>query len=82
MLTPSDLYARSKSPAWTGSFLFGETSLRTAVREFVSHYLRERHHQSLGNRLILPEGGDVGNKGTIHCRQRLGGMLSYYHLAA
>jgi transposase InsO family protein len=31
--------------------LFGENSLRTAVREFVAHYLRERHHQGLGNRL-------------------------------
>src|SRR3954464_4460859 len=28
--------------------LFGENSLRTAVREFVAHYLRERHHQGLG----------------------------------
>jgi len=25
--------------------LFGENSLRTAIREFVVHYLRERHHQ-------------------------------------
>ena len=30
--------------------LFGENSLRTAAREFVAHYLRERHHQGLGRR--------------------------------
>src|SRR3954469_496084 len=29
--------------------LFGERSLRTAAREFVVHYLKERHHQGLGN---------------------------------
>ena len=34
--------------------LIGEGSLRRAVREFVEHYHHERHHQGLGNRLILP----------------------------
>src|ERR671913_348281 len=34
--------------------LFGESSLRTAVQNFVAHYHRERNHQGLGNRLILP----------------------------
>ena len=61
--------------------LFGENSLRTAVREFVAHYLRERHHQGLGNRLVLPEAGEMGNKGAIRCRERLGGMLNYYYRA-
>jgi len=62
--------------------LFGEGSLRSAVREFIAHYLRERHHQGLGNRLILPEGSEADNKGAIQCRERLGGMLKYYHRAA
>jgi putative transposase len=62
--------------------LFGENSLRTGVREFVTHYLRERHHQGLGNRLILPETTPPDNKGTIRCRDRLGGMLKYYYRAA
>src|SRR4051794_10705194 len=61
---------------------FGENSLRTAVREFVAHYLRERHHQGLGNRLVIPEIGEMGSKGAIRCRERLGGMLNYYHRAA
>jgi transposase InsO family protein len=62
--------------------LFGENSLRTATREFVAHYLSERHHQGLGNRLIVPEASGVDKAGTIQCRQRLGGMLNYYHRAA
>ena len=43
--------------------LFGEDSLRTAVREFVTHYLRERPHQGLGNQLILPNVSEANNKG-------------------
>jgi putative transposase len=35
--------------------LFGEESLRTAVREFVAHYHGERNHQGLGNLLIIPD---------------------------
>jgi len=34
--------------------LFGENSLRTAVREYLAHYHAERNHQGLGNRLIVP----------------------------
>jgi transposase InsO family protein len=62
--------------------LFGENSLRTATRQFVARYLSERHHQGLGNRLIIPEASEVDKKGTIQCRQRLGGMLNYYYRAA
>jgi transposase InsO family protein len=53
--------------------LFGENSLRTATREFIMHYLSERHHQGLSNRLIIPEASEVNTDGTIQCRQRLGG---------
>ena len=35
--------------------LFGETSLRTAVQNFVAHYHSERNHQGLDNHLIQPE---------------------------
>jgi putative transposase len=62
--------------------LIGENSLRTGVREFVVHYLRERHHQGLGNRLIFPDTSPPDNKGSIQCRDRLGGMLKYYYRAA
>ena len=55
--------------------LFGERSLSRAIKEFVSHYHRERNHQGLGNQLILPEHHGAQTDGPIECRQRLGGML-------
>jgi len=62
--------------------LFGEGSLRRAVREFVAHYHLERNHQGLGNRLIAREIILADHTGAIQRRQRLGGMLNYYHRAA
>jgi putative transposase len=62
--------------------LFGERSLRMAVREFTQHYLRERHHQGLGNRLILTDNCGEARRGRIQRRQRLGGLLNYYSRAA
>jgi len=62
--------------------LFGEGSLRKVVREFVAHYHLERNHQGLGNRLITPEACLSVHRGPIQRRQRLGGMLNYYHRAA
>ena len=61
--------------------LFGDHSLRRAIREFVTHYHQERNHQGLGNRLIVSD--LVSNtSGSIHCRERLGRMLNYYYRAA
>ena len=62
--------------------LFGESSLRTAVQNFLAHYQSERNHQGLGNRLILPDHAHVGGTGVIQCRERLGGTLNYYYRAA
>ena len=62
--------------------LFRERSLRRVIREFVAHYHLERNHQGLGNRLITPESCPSGCHGPIQRRQRLGGMLNYYHRAA
>jgi putative transposase len=61
---------------------FGETSLRWAVGRFLEHYHAERNHQGLGNGLINA-GAEVGRlAGEVHCRQRLGGVLRYYHRQA
>ena len=61
---------------------FGESQLRRAVEQFIAHYHEERNHQGLGNQLIQP-GESVGKAdGEIRCRERLGGMLRYYDLAA
>jgi transposase InsO family protein len=62
--------------------LLGETSLRTAVQNFVVHYHSERNHQGLDNRLIQPEPDHLENAGPIQRRERLGGLLNYYYRAA
>src|SRR5271165_1054584 len=62
--------------------LFGEDSLRRCTRAFLTHYHGERNHQGLDNRLIEP-GEEVGRReGRLACRQRLGGLLRYYHRRA
>lgn len=62
--------------------LFGESSLRTAVQNFVTHYHGERNHQGLANRLIQPDPHHLANSGPIKCGQRLGGMLRQYYRTA
>ena len=61
--------------------LFGERRLLRVLAEFVAHYHEERNHQGLGNDLIAPE--PLPRDGTnVRCRERLGGLLRYYHRAA
>jgi transposase InsO family protein len=62
--------------------LSGEGSLRKAVHEFVEHYHRERNHQGLDNRLIMPQQLIGDRAGAIQRRSRLGGMLNYYYRQA
>jgi len=62
--------------------LFGESSLRKAISEFMAHYHRERNHQGLGNHLIIASDLQEGQQGAIRRRQRLGGMLNYYYRQA
>src|SRR6516162_2010778 len=62
--------------------LFGENSLRNAIREFVTHYHLERNHQGLDNRLIMTAQTAVEAAGDLRKRQRLGGMLNYYYREA
>ena len=61
--------------------LFGEDALRRAVSQFVAHYHFERNHQALGNRLIIAP-ATVQAIGRVRRRQRLGGLLNYYHRVA
>jgi len=62
--------------------LFGESSLRKASHEFVTHYHGERNHQGLGNRLIIEPAPHINRSGAVQCRHRLGGMLNYYYRQA
>jgi transposase InsO family protein len=61
---------------------FGEPMLRETVLSWVEHYHAERNHQGLNNQLIDPI-DDIGKtEGETVCRQRLGGMLKFYHRRA
>ena len=62
--------------------LLGEKHLRVAISEFVFHYHAERHHQGLENELIEPDETAGRMEGRIACRERLGGLLNYYHWEA
>jgi len=61
---------------------FGEDSLRKGIDEFVQHYHGERNHQGLGNRLIVSDELQAGQRGAVLRRERLGGILNYYYRAA
>ena len=61
---------------------FGEKALHTATVSYVEHFLTERNHQGVSNRLLLP-GSEVGQTaGDIACRERLGGLLQYFYRKA
>jgi putative transposase len=62
--------------------LFGERSLRRALNEYVEHYHGERNHQGKGNVLLFPRGTSIRRDGSVRCRERLGGLLRYYHQEA
>ncbi len=62
--------------------LFGSASLDRALREFEAHYNSERNHQRRGNTLIDPEPPVGSNTGSVRRRERLGGLLSFYHRRA
>jgi len=71
-----------KSECLDRMIFFGRRSLERALEQFVAHYHGERNHQGLGNRIIDP-GDEVGKEVCdVHCRERLGGMLRYYHREA
>ncbi len=61
---------------------FGEKPLQHALAEFQTHYHSERNHQGLDNQLIAPNQEVGHSSGIIDCRERLGGLLRYYHRSA
>jgi len=71
-----------KSEALNRMIFFGENSLRRAIRSYLEHYHGERNHQGLHNEVIDPSDEIGAVAGKIECRERLGGLLRYYHRAA
>jgi putative transposase len=79
----SERWVRSvKEECLSQVILFGERSLRRALREYVEHYHVERNHQGKGNVLLFPRDADIRRVGSVQCRERLGGLLHYYYREA
>ena len=62
--------------------LFGERSLRRALSEYVVHYHAERNHQGKSNVLLFCRATETRRAEPVQCRERLGGILNYYHQEA
>ena len=64
--------------------LFGEISLRRALREYLLHYHAERNHQGKDNVLLFPTATKAVKPidGSVACKERLVRLLKYYHLEA
>ena len=73
-----------KEEALSKLILFGEASLRRVLREYLVHFHRERNHQGKGNVLLFPQPRQSAPSAerSVHCRERLGGLLKYYHREA
>ena len=62
--------------------VLGERALYHAIHQYLAHYHTERKHQGLANQLSAPEEGGSCHTGPVARRERLGGLLSYYHREA
>jgi putative transposase len=71
----------AKTEVLSKMILFGESSLRHCLENYVAHFHGERNHQGKGNVILFPAPADrIGEAcGEIRTRHRLGGMLKFYH---
>ena len=68
-----------KEEALSRFILFGERALRYTLTEYLAHYHTERPHQGKGNVILMPSvDSKTARHGPIRCRERLGGLLTYY----
>jgi putative transposase len=76
----SERWVRSaKEECLSKLVLFGERSLRRVMREYVAQYHAERNHQGKSNVLLFPQVTKARCDKGVKCRERLGGLLQYYH---
>ena len=73
-----------KSECLSKLIFFGERSLRHALDQYILHHRHERNHQGMDNLILFPLNSDrVGeSKGSMDCRERLGGLLKFYYRTA
>ena len=69
-----------KSECLDQMIFLGQDSLDRAIAEYTAHYHDERSHQGIGNLLI--NGVVCQSQGSIEVRERLAGLLKYYHRRA
>ena len=75
----AERFVRSiKSECLNRMIFFGSASLQHAIGQFMEHYHAERNHQGLENQLLRPNPIIVLSR-QVRRRQRLGGVLDYYH---
>ena len=73
----------AKTECLSKLILFGESSLRLALKQYVAHFHGERNHHGKGNLLLFPSSEQDRRAGSpIRCRQRLGELLRFYHREA
>ena len=60
----------------------GEGHVRLLVGEYVDHSHRERNHQGLDNQLLQRPPPPVSLAADVQRRERLGGLLNFYHREA
>jgi transposase InsO family protein len=79
----SERWVRSvKEDCLSKLILLGERSLRRALESYLLHYHQERNHQGKNNVLLFPQARASRPAGPVQCRERLGGLLRYYHREA
>jgi putative transposase len=72
-----------KTEVLSQTILFGERALRHILSEYIAHYRAERPHQGKGNVILFPSVQEEPNSDSpVECRDRLGGLLKYYHRKA
>lgn len=59
--------------------LFGEASLRRVLQQYAEHCHEERNHQGKSNILLFPGKAAYSRDVPVRCKERLGGMLRFYH---
>ncbi len=77
----AERFVRSiKSECLDQMIFLGQDSLDQAIAEYAAHYHEERSHQGIGNEMV--SGAKAQGKGVVETRERLGGLLKYYHRRA
>ena len=79
----AERFVRSVKTECTGRMVFfSRSSLERALTLYVAYYHEERNHQGLQNRLLTRSDRPINLGGRVARRERLGGLLNFYHREA